>query len=239
MKNKIRAIIAAAAVVFAAVVCVFIYLNSDSCQGGQCGPEDAVASITYSVCVSGDSIAAGLGDAAGGWASRLMDYLMGKYPGSSVGNYSLSGATMGVVKDNYDSSCGSQSADISILAAGINDSSHSVPLEVFNKNLTALYEKAKAASPKVILVGLTDVDEERLNGLNYRNESIAAYDDVIMAFAQERGVEYVQMRGLLDRTDLSDDGVHPNEKGHEKMFQKIVEKIESQATPPAAREGKK
>lgn len=233
MKNKIRAIVVAAAVVFTAVVCVFIYLNSGSCQSGKCGPEGAVASVTYSVCISGDSIAYGMGDAAGGWASRLSEYLMDRYPGSSVGNYSLPGATVRGVVDGYDAGCGSQQADISILAAGINDASHSVDLTAFNNNLTALYEKAKAASPKIMFIGLTDVDEERLNGLNYRNESISIYDRAIKDFASAKGVAYIDMRGLLDRSDLSDDGLHPNEKGHEKMFEKIKEQVESAPVTPA------
>jgi lysophospholipase L1-like esterase len=186
-----------------------------------------MASITYSVCVTGDSIAYGMGDSAGGWAARLGYYLLDRYPGSSVGNYSLPGATSLGIKEIYDSGCGSQSADISIVAVGINDSAHSLYGEAFKNNLTEIFKKASKASSKVAFVGLTAVDEGRLNGLNYRNNSIADYDTQIKELSKQLGADYIDLKDVLTENDLSEDGLHPNDFGHEKIFLKIKEYVES------------
>lgn len=227
MKNKIRALIGVSFIFLISAFSVAWYLNSGGCKQGKCGPEDAMASVTYSVCISGDSLAYGLGDSAGGWASRLENYLSQEYSGSSIGNYSLIGATVRDVSNNYDAGCGSQQADISILAVGINDTSHSIGKEVFVNNLNELYKKASKSSPTVVFVGLTSVNESLLNGLNYRNQSIADYDEAMKDFASSVGAKYIEMRNVLDDNDFSEDGLHPNDAGHEKMFLKIKDFVET------------
>lgn len=227
MKNKIRLLFVGAAVFLISASSVIWYLNSGGCNGPKCGPEEAVASVTYSVCVTGDSIAYGMGDSAGGWAERLEYYLLDRYPGSAVGNYSLPGATALGIKELYDSGCGSQNADITIVAVGINDSARSMQSEVFQNNLKGIYEKASKASLKVAFVGLTPVNEGRLNGLNYRNASIESYDEELKSLAAQLGADYIDISGLLQDSDLSEDGVHPNDFGHEKIFLKVKDFIES------------
>jgi len=227
MKNKIRLLFGAAAVFLISVSSVVWYLNSGGCKGSECGLQEAMASVTYSVCVTGDSISYGMGDSAGGWAERLGYYLLDRYPGSSVGNYSLPGATSLGVKELYDSGCGSQGADISIIAAGINDSARSMNMDAFKNNLREVHKKASKVSSKVVFIGLTTVVEDRLKGLNYRNSSIAAYDQELKDLANELEAAYIDMKGVLDDSDISEDGLHPNDFGHEKMFLKIKDYIES------------
>ncbi len=227
MKNKIRLLFGVAAVFLISVSSIIWYLNSGSCDSGKCGPAEAMASITYSVCVTGDSIAYGTGDSAGGWADRLEYYLLDRYPGSSVGNYSLPGATALGVRDLFDSGCGSQGADITIVAVGINDSARSMQSDVFKNNLTEIYKKAAKSSNKVAFVGLTNVVEDRLKGLNYRNSSIASYDEQLKNIAAELGADYIDMNGILDDGDIGEDGLHPNDFGHEKIFLKVKDYVES------------
>jgi lysophospholipase L1-like esterase len=227
MKNKIRALIGLSFIFLISAFSVAWYLNSGGCKNGNCGPEDAMASVTYSICISGDSIAYGMGDSAGGWVSRLEYYLLENYPGSAIGNYSFPGATVRNVLDDYNSGCGSQQANISVLAVGINDTSHSVDKEAFTNNLKELYARASKASPIVAFVGLTSVNEGQLNGLNYRNQSIAYYDDLIKEFSSSVGANYIEMRSILGDGDFSEDGLHPNDSGHEKMFLKIKDFMES------------
>jgi lysophospholipase L1-like esterase len=225
IKKKIGFIFGAAIVFLLSASSMIWYLNSGSCRSGSCA-DDVYASATYSVCITGDSISYGKGDSFGGWVKRLEYYLFDRYPGSSVGNYSLPGATSLGAYEMYDSGCGSQKPEVSIIAVGINDAARSMDKEVFKNNITRLYEKASVDSAKVAFVGLTSVDENKLNGLNYRNESIASYDDELKTLSASLGADYISLRGLLTITDFSDDGMHPNDFGHEKIFLQVRDYIE-------------
>jgi lysophospholipase L1-like esterase len=227
MKNKIRLLFGFAALFLISVSSVIWYLNFGNCQDEKCGPGSALASVTYSVCITGDSISYGVGDSAGGWAERLGYYLLDRYPGSSVGNYSLPGATSLGVKSVYSSGCGSQGAQVSIIAVGLNDSAHSMPIEAFRNNLSDVYRQAAAVSVKVVFIGLTRVNEGRLDGQNYRNSSIKSYDQELKSLAGELGASYIDMSGVLIEDDLSEDGIHPNDFGHEKMFLAVKDYLEN------------
>jgi lysophospholipase L1-like esterase len=227
MKNKIRLLFGTAALFLISVSSIVWYLNSGGCKGPECGLQDAMASVTYSVCVTGDSIAYGMGDTAGGWAERLEYYFLDRYPGSSVGNYSLPGATALGIKDLFDSGCGSQNAKITIVAVGINDSARAMHSDVFKNNLKSIYDKASKASEKVAFVGLTRVYEERINGLNYRNISIEAYDKELKDLTAELGADYIDLSESLEDGDFSEDGLHPNDFGHEKIFLKVKDYVEN------------
>ena len=42
---------------------------------------------------------------------------------------------------------------------------------------------------------------------------------------EESGCRYIHTFDLLNNNDLCNDGYHPNEKGHEKIFQKVKEAL--------------
>ncbi len=227
IKNKIGFIFGAAIIFLLSASSMIWYLNSSSCRGGVCGPDDAYAGATFSVCITGDSIAYGKGDSFGGWVKRLEYYIFDRYPGSSVGNYSLPGATSLGAYELYDSGCGSQKAEIAVIAIGINDTARSMDKEVFRNNMTRLYEKASADSARVAFIGLNGVDENKLNGLNYRNASIASYDEELKSLSASLGADYISLSGLLTMTDFSEDGLHPNDFGHEKIFLQVRDYLEN------------
>ena len=76
------------------------------------------------------------------------------------------------------------------------------------------------------MLGLKQVTERKVQPVpwnekaNYRNASIKAYDERLQKIASARGVSYVPMFDLLADVDLAD-GLHPNEQGHEKIFQRL------------------
>ena len=58
----------------------------------------------------------------------------------------------------------------------------------------------------------------------YFNNTIKKYDKALEEFCNTNNIEYIKMFDLLEDEDFSDDGIHPNEKGHEKIYKVINEK---------------
>jgi len=129
--------------------------------------------------------------------------------------------------------------NVIVFAIGINDSQfvisenkNRVSVEKFQNNLEKMVGTAQENGCKVVLVGLTRVDESRTLPIpwntdkKYQNEYIDQYDAKIRAVADKKDLEYIDMSGVLQPEDL-EDGLHPNTNGHKKMFGAVKEKIES------------
>ena len=124
---------------------------------------------------------------------------------------------------------------IFIFAIGGNDSqfvhsqnSHRTDLKKFKENIQKLIELARKFSSKIVFVGLHPVDETRTTPIpwnkdkSYKNEYIQKYNDVIKSVCTEEKVYFIEIFEKLIKTDyrkLSEDGLHPNSRGHEKIFE--------------------
>lgn len=164
--------------------------------------------------VFGDSITYGAIDREGGWANRLRKYLDGRMLDSGGKEFFM-------------------------LYIGINDSqyvnekgNHRVSPVDFEMNLKKLSEQAKSnGAVQIIFVGLTDVDESKTMPIPwakekyYDNESVRKYDDIIRAVCETNQLRFISMRGVLTNADLAD-GLHPNTRGAEKMFNVVKESLE-------------
>lgn len=188
------------------------------------------------ICIFGDSITWGERDCEkGGWAGRLKTHLMDE--DVWVYNLGISDDSTDSVLKRFDAETEARNPDIIIFAIGIKDASKTnngetiISLDEFRKNIEILADKAKRITDKIVFIGLTDVDESKTNPYSWDenrysdNESIAGYDEALEFFCQNNNITYVEMLGLLDNDDLCD-GLHPNSKGHEKMFEKIAKAIE-------------
>lgn len=92
-----------------------------------------------------------------------------------------------------------------------------------------LLNQAQKYSQKIIFVGLTPVDESLTNpfpgsstGKSYKDEFVKSYDQALQEFCEQNNVDYIK---LLDQVDIKkdlEDGLHPNSKGHQKMFEIII-----------------
>ena len=60
--------------------------------------------------------------------------------------------------------------------------------------------------------------------MNYGN--IKEYDIALENYCNTNKVQYLKLFDVLQQIDFSDDGIHPNEKGHEKIFKAIKVKGE-------------
>jgi lysophospholipase L1-like esterase len=104
------------------------------------------------------------------------------------------------------------------------------PIDEFRKNLENLSEKARKFTEKIIFVGLAGVDETKTQpiywntDISYSNEDIGKYDMEIEKFCQEKKLKYISLKGILGKGDW-EDGLHPNAKGHEKIFEKIKPEV--------------
>jgi len=185
------------------------------------------------ILIFGDSITYGAFDKKGGWVERLKEKLMGK--DILVYNLGVSGDTTIDLLDRFENETRARYDNDTtlILEIGINDSYHSdITPEMFENNIQELIKKAKKYSKKIVFLGLTPVDESKTNPLPwnknafYKNNKIQKYDNIIKEVCKRNSIHFIEISNNFAKTDykiLLHDGLHPNTKGHEKIFE-IVSK---------------
>jgi len=192
------------------------------------------------ICVFGASITWGAYDAEkGGWVERLKIHFFNQEDENyaSVYNLAVSGATTEDLLKRFDVECEARRPDIILFSIGNNDSqfvkslqSNRTSIDEFRKNLENLCEKARKFTEKIIFVGLSGVDEAKTKPVYwnedawYVNAEIEKYDAIIEKFCQEKKLKYISLKGVLKPGDW-EDGLHPNAKGHEKIFEKIKPEV--------------
>ncbi len=180
------------------------------------------------ICIFGDSITWGAYDLElGGWANRLKIYFdnKGDYV-TDVYNLGVSGDNVSDVLKRFDVEAQARTPDTIILAIGINDSSdpsspQGTNFSKFESEFKQLLEKSHKYTKRIIIVGLTNVDEESGNH-GYKNSSIEKYDEIIKTISVNENLSFVDLFKSLIKEDLVD-GLHPNANGHRKIFEKIKE----------------
>jgi lysophospholipase L1-like esterase len=191
------------------------------------------------ICVFGDSIAWGAFDyEKGGWVERLKTFLMESEEDVMLFNLGVHGDNTEDLVKRFHSESAAREPDLIVFAIGINDSQYiktkdnpRVSLKKFVKNISKLAKMANKFTEKIIFVGLTKVDESKTMPLPwdtdkyYDNESIVKYNDALGEFCEKNSLMYADMRGVVEIQDL-EDGLHPNAKGHEKMFEKLRVTVE-------------
>jgi lysophospholipase L1-like esterase len=193
------------------------------------------------ILVFGDSIAWGMWDTEGGWAQRLRRFLdleniFDPDLYYAVYNLGISGdITKGVLKrieSETKQRTNEKDEIIYIFAIGMNDtqflsSKNSIrvkPAE-FKENITKIIKIAKKYSKKIMFVGLTSVDEARTKPMqdnkevSFRNEHIKQYDKIIKNVCNENKVLFMEAP-VMDKYTL-EDGLHPNDRGHEMIFESV------------------
>jgi len=190
------------------------------------------------ICVFGDSIAYGYGDTEkGGWVNRLKIELFSKNKFTEVLDVSVPGDTSRRLLDRFAREVSVRRADIVIFAIGINDSQYRstpenflVPMAEFEQNLRKLVSQARQFTQKIVLVGLSPVDEAKTRPIftvtrtHYTNQNAAKYDAVVQKVAQGEGLPYVSVFGLLATADLPD-GLHIAASGHAKIYLKVEQAL--------------
>lgn len=183
------------------------------------------------ICIFGDSITWGAYDLEqGGWVARLKLYFDQKGGETEIYNLGVSGNRVKDVLKRFQAEAQARNPDKILFAIGINDSPHlaylfGTKLKDFESRLKELLDKAKKYTNDIIILGLTNVDESnKLHG--YKNEKIEKYDKKLKEIAQEQGLPFVDLFNILT-VDEFEDSLHPNSKGHQKIFQKVKDVLET------------
>jgi len=182
------------------------------------------------ICIFGDSITWGAFDYKnGGWVGRLRNYFEEKDEEIEIYNLGIAGNKTRDLLARFENEVKVRKVDVIVFAIGINDVNKK-EIE-FKENVEKLYKKATKYSTKIIFIGLTRVDERKTKvlsffaGKKYTNSRIEKLDEVIKDFCQKMDLKYIEVGDLIEKGDLVD-GLHPNSKGHEKMYERIKSEFE-------------
>jgi len=203
--------------------------------------------------VFGDSIAAGFWDREGGWVARLRDRLVGDVLEDECETYeseryvelynlSVSGDSSTEIRDRFEREVEprqpTDGETVVLFAFGSNDAyyfregeRHNTALEQFRANIQSLIEMADRNADRTLFVGLTPVDEPRVDpvpwhpAVSYRQEHVRRFDRALQEACNGDGVPFIDPLAATEeetfRQSMLEDGVHPNMEGHEAIFRSV------------------
>lgn len=197
------------------------------------------------ILIFGDSITWGAWDAEGGWATHIKkqcDRAIIETNYSVYNEVSILGISGNTTTDllkrfqvEVEARLEEASTLFVIFAVGINDSlymldsmKNQVSLDIFEENIETLITQAKRYTGNVLFLGLTPVDDNKVNpvpwypGGAYTNKWVKMYDEKLEMVCSAKGVDYLTLYGSLTSDDL-EDGIHPNTSGHAKISQIVSE----------------
>jgi lysophospholipase L1-like esterase len=200
--------------------------------------------------VFGDSLVYGCWDEEGGWVQRLRKYLDKLVVGSNfelyfmVYNLGLSDETTETLVKRFDDEIkprlSEEEENLIILAVGINDSEFfhknncpRVSEAKFKANLGKLIDQAKKYTDKIIFIGLTPVDDAKVDPIpwspdySYRNKQVKEYNHLIKAVCEKQKIPFLDLLPDLgkDFNQSLVDGVHLNHDGHKILFKKVLDAL--------------
>ena len=198
----------------------------------------------YNILIFGDSISAGRRvDKIKSWPSLLAQALdMKDKDFTLVHNLSIPGESTSQVIKRFPVEAEARCKKIYpddhtsiIFAIGINDTkcinskeNLITKLENFRKNVGLLAKSAREYTNHIIFVGLTLVNEQKtapMDNIYFLNDKIKTYNEIINEECQKRNITFLNIIKDWSRSNylnlLSEDGIHPNEIGHQKIFEKI------------------
>lgn len=197
----------------------------------------------------GDSITDGAYDEQGGWAARMQRHFMSANLQKDVindetdwfYNLGISGNTARDMLARIDTEAKARKIfredkrSVILFAIGTNDSaadmsSHNYRFseDEFRLNLLKLESKVRSGQTKVIFIGPMPVIESFTTPIYgdcwYTNERIGRFNDVIRELAHGLPAVFIDL--LQDASQIDEnyfmDGLHPNTRGHEWMYDKIM-----------------
>lgn len=107
---------------------------------------------------------------------------------------------------------------ILVLALGANDGLRGIKAEVIKNNLQSVIDLAKKNEIKVLLVGMQ-------MPINYGKEYRGEFYDIYLELAKKNELTFLPflLEGVARVKELNlDDGIHPNEKGHEQIAKTVL-----------------
>jgi lysophospholipase L1-like esterase len=198
--------------------------------------------MSKSILVFGGSAVWGQGDLNGGWVHLLRKFIDTKYSKSKMAykiqlyNLGVSGETTTKLAKwiDYEIEHRIKKDLIVVICLTTNDSariksenSHKTVEEKFVMNINLITKIAQKYTDKVVVVNSQPVSEHLTNPLAWskdkyiKNKDIEKYNSLAKRFCSENNIDYIDIYKVLKtkfNKELSNDGVHPNTKGHQLIF---------------------
>lgn len=185
-----------------------------------------------SICVFGDSTSWGAWDEEkGGWVNRLWLYMSNHEPYMPLFNLGIDGGNSKTILERFENEAKVRNAGVLIFQTGANDASrnlidgpHSISLEDFKNNIEEIINKAKNITDNIIFTDLRNCDESKTSPVYwgdfyYLNKDIEKYSEILKGICEENEIPFIKIDKLED--DHFEDGLHPNAKGHQKIFLQV------------------
>lgn len=104
--------------------------------------------------------------------------------------------------------------------------------EDFAKNIEKIIELARKYSSGIIFLGLAPVDDKKLDPIpwhydnknSYKNIYVEDFNIVLKDVCNKKGVYFIDLFEKLNamgKDKILEDGLHPNSKGHEIIFEEV------------------
>ena len=202
--------------------------------------------------IIGDSITYGIGDYEnGGWSAMFKKFIVNKDDSKICNNFvqvaGFPGATSLDIVNKIDSILDcfkyNEFNNIIILSIGVNDTqyfngNYKVSRDNYKTNIENIIKKITDRGFELIILGLTRIElDEKLEfkpNKFYDNSNISEYDkdlriilendSTLKELCNKNKIEYVPMQDVLKKDDFID-GLHPNTKGHRKIFEQVKKYI--------------
>ena len=199
-----------------------------------------MAKIEGNICVFGDSIVWGAWDKEkAGWANRLAIYCQNSNDENIVYNLGIPSETTTDLLKRIKNELESRNPNTIIISIEINDALYlkdiekeQTDIEVFEQNIKEIINICKTYTKNILFIGLTRVNENHTvpiswnNNEMYFNKNIEKYNEKIRKCCIENQISFLNVLDILEIEDLNVDGIHPNEMGHKKLFERIKEELE-------------
>jgi len=173
----------------------------------------------------GDSLTFGLGVPSDKtWPALLEVQLKADgYPQIQVINAGSSGATTAFGISSLKFHLKRGKPDLIIYALGANDGLRGIDPQTTYKNMNTAMELIKAQGVKVLLLGMKAPP-------NYGEKFPKDFESSFIKIRDQYKPSFVPffLEGVAGQTDFNQsDGIHPNEKGYEKVLQNIYSKVKA------------
>ena len=170
------------------------------------------------ILVVGDSLSAGYGLTAGeGWVDLLAKKLVREKISANVTNASISGDTTAGGLSRLPALLSKHRPTHVVIELGGNDALRGLPLDMTEKNITAMTQASKKAGAKVLIVGMQVPP-------NYGGAYGATFAGLFGKVAKAEKVSLVPflLKGIADVQDSASrfqaDRIHPNEQQQAAML---------------------
>ncbi|MEK7570789.1 MAG: SGNH/GDSL hydrolase family protein [Patescibacteria group bacterium] len=203
------------------------------------------------IFIFGASIVYGVGAEEAGWADLIKRNIHNRmYSKNGTGekfevyNFGNPDAKIEFILKTFEEQIenyGKDGKKIVVLSIGMNNAkavgnpdNYVTKIDEYKNQLKKLFQQMKLKVDHVLCVGLTSVDEQKTtpksNGSYFRNQRIEQFNSTFREVCIEMGITFVDIlseQQVCGQACLYKDGVHPNQKGHQLIFEKIFPQIKS------------